>query len=174
MAKLLPIPRKQRTRKHVIADQSINHVERYVFEAGFTVERVRYDYGYDQVIFTYDGAGFIEPDWIPIQVKAMERPRENASGTHIRFDITIEDYNLWTSERLPVFLIVFDAIRKRAYWLYVQQYFQRNPTRRPRLHAAFVRVTIPKTQRVNRKWVEFARRCKENISIQDPEEIDHG
>ena len=51
------IPRKQRTREHVIASVSINYVERHIYEAGHTVERVESDYGYDLLVFTYDDAG---------------------------------------------------------------------------------------------------------------------
>jgi len=47
-------PRKQRTRQHVIADQSVNHVERLIIDAGHTAQRLTADYGYDLVLFTYD------------------------------------------------------------------------------------------------------------------------
>jgi len=52
-------PRKRRTRAHVIADQSVNHVERYVLDEGHTVQRLGSDYGYDLVLFTYDEKGYI-------------------------------------------------------------------------------------------------------------------
>ena len=39
--------RKRRTREHVIADLSVNHLERVVLRAGHTVERFRHDYGFD-------------------------------------------------------------------------------------------------------------------------------
>ena len=41
-------PRKQRTRQHVIADQSVNHVERFIIDEGHTAQRLEKDYGYDQ------------------------------------------------------------------------------------------------------------------------------
>jgi hypothetical protein len=47
-------PKKKRPRQHIIADLSINHVERYVLLCGYSVERVEHDYGIDLVIFTYD------------------------------------------------------------------------------------------------------------------------
>jgi hypothetical protein len=37
--------RKRRTREHVIADLSINHVERFIRRCGWTAERTRHDYG---------------------------------------------------------------------------------------------------------------------------------
>ena len=38
-------PGKRRTRAHVLADLSINHVERHVLLCGFSVDRVEHDYG---------------------------------------------------------------------------------------------------------------------------------
>jgi len=52
--------KKKRPREHIIADLSVNHVERYVLLCGYSVERVEYDYGFDLVIFTYDANGEIE------------------------------------------------------------------------------------------------------------------
>ena len=49
MAKYKPSQRlrKRRTRAHVIADLSINLIERCALERGFAVERFRADYGID-------------------------------------------------------------------------------------------------------------------------------
>ena len=54
------ITRKRRTREHVIADLSVNFVERQVLLCGHTVERVRADYGYDLLLSTYDPKGEVE------------------------------------------------------------------------------------------------------------------
>jgi hypothetical protein len=37
---------KTRTREHVLADLSINHVERQVLLCGFSVDRVQHDYAH--------------------------------------------------------------------------------------------------------------------------------
>ncbi len=50
-------PRKRRTRQHVIAAQSANHVERFIIDEGHTVQRAEYDYGYDLNLITYDEQG---------------------------------------------------------------------------------------------------------------------
>ncbi len=50
-------PRKRRTRQHVIADQSVNYVERFIIDEGHTVQRLAPDYGYDLIPFTYDEEG---------------------------------------------------------------------------------------------------------------------
>ncbi len=60
VAKGKPISRKRRTREHVIADLSVNYVERQVLLCGFTVERRWHDYGFDLFMNTYDPNGEIE------------------------------------------------------------------------------------------------------------------
>ncbi len=50
-------PGKRRTRAHVLADLSINHVERQVLLCGFSVDRVQHDYGYDLTMATYSDTG---------------------------------------------------------------------------------------------------------------------
>src|SRR5277367_6841208 len=100
-------PRKRRTREHVIADQSVNHVERFIVDAGHTAQRVERDYGYDLFLSTYDEQGYLEPGLTNLQLKAAATLKRVGSG--YTFDVDIRDYNLWTRERVPVFLILFDA-----------------------------------------------------------------
>jgi hypothetical protein len=38
------LPRKRRTREHIIADLSVNHVERQLLLCGFTCDELRRDY----------------------------------------------------------------------------------------------------------------------------------
>ena len=64
--------RKKRTREHIIADQSLAHVQQFVANAGFTSEAVGKDYGYDLTVNTFDRDGFIEAGSILIQLKASE------------------------------------------------------------------------------------------------------
>ena len=69
---LLPFPRKRRIRAHVIADLSVNHLERFIYAAGYTAERFRHDYGYDLMMATFDASGYLEPG----QVLAVLLPHE--------------------------------------------------------------------------------------------------
>lgn len=154
----IPAPGKQRTRQHVIAAQCTNHVERFIIDEGHTAQRVEHDYGYDLILLTYDADGFIEPGSTCLQLKASETLKQSKTG--YVFDLDIRDYNLWTREKLPVFLILFDASRRRAYWLYVQAYFQERPTRRPRRGAKTVRVRVPTRQVVNRRAIARMRTFK--------------
>ena len=159
MARQIVGPRKQRTRQHVIADQSINHVERFIIDAGHTAQRMDKDYGYDLLLFTYDGQGYVEPEFLPIQLKASESLQ--TVGSDCVFDVDVRDYNLWILERLPVILILFDASRRRAYWISFQSHFREEAARPPRKGAKTVRVRVPKRQIVNRRAIARMRSLKE-------------
>jgi hypothetical protein len=155
-------PRKQRTRQHVIADLSANHVERFVLDAGHTVGRLEHDYGYDLNLITYDGHGYVEPGSVSIQLKAAERLRK--AGTKYVFDLDIRDYNLWTLELMPVVLVLYDVSRRKAYWVHIQGYFRDDPTRRPKKGAKRVRVRVPRRQPISRSAVARMRALKQEIS----------
>jgi hypothetical protein len=151
-------PRKRRTRQHIIADQSVNHVERYIIDAGHTAQRIEKDYGYDLLLFTYDEQGYSEPDFLSLQLKAAESLP--ARGSAYVFDMDVRDYNLWMQERMPVILILFDASRRRAVWLPVQAYFNDDPARQPKKGARTVRVRVPMHQVVNRQAIAKMRGLK--------------
>jgi hypothetical protein len=155
MARKIIGPRKQRTRQHVIADQSVNHVERYIIDEGHTAQRLEKDYGYDLFLFTFDEQGYAEPGLVSLQLKAAETLP--AVGPNYVFDLDIRDYNLWMLERWPIILILFDASQRRAFWLPIQRYFRDNPARRPKRGAKEVRVRVPKRQVVNRRAIAKMR-----------------
>jgi hypothetical protein len=158
MAKKSIPPRKRRTREHVIADLSVHHVEGFVLLEGHTAQRLDQDYGYDLVVITYDPHGYIEAGALFVQLKAAERLRR--AGSHYVFDLDIRDYNLWTLNRIPVILILYDATQNQGYWLPVQHYFQEDSSRRPKKGAKTVRVRIPATQRMDRSAVSQLRDLK--------------
>jgi hypothetical protein len=172
VAKKGPAPRKRRTREHVIADLSLNHVERFILEEGHTAERRTSDYGYDLTVYTYDKNGYTEPGAIFVQVKGAEQLL--ASGNDVTFDIDVRDYALWTTELLPVILILFDVSRRRAYWLYVQRYFAETPSRKPKEDAKTVRVRVPKRQVLSRVAIRKMREYKQAIQEQAEGAVEHG
>src|SRR5262249_28551164 len=155
---------KRRTREHVLADLSVNHVERFIIEEGHTAERVAHDYGYDLTLCTYDEKGYAEEDLVYLQLKASETL--NRSGDGLVFDIDIRDYRLWTAQMMPVILILFDGSKRRAYWLYVQRYFAEEPSRKPRPHAKTVRIRVPRRQLLNRAAIRKMREFKQRIQEQ--------
>jgi hypothetical protein len=152
-------PRKQRTRQHVIADLSVHHVEGFVLQEGHTAQRLSSDYGYDLVMWTFDAQGYAEPGAIYFQLKAMESLA--GSRTHYLYDLDIRDYHLWTMEKTPVILVLFDARRQRAYWLAIQRYFRADRTRQPKKGAKTVRVRVPRRQRVTRRAIAAIRELKQ-------------
>jgi hypothetical protein len=161
MARKIFSPRKQRTRQHVIADQSVNHVERFILEEGHATQRVDKDYGYDLLLFTFDEQGYAEPGLVWLQFKAAESMA--TAGSNYVFDLDIRDYNLWMLEEMPVILILFDASRKRASWLPVQRYFREKVARLPTKGARTVRVRVPRRQVVNRQAIAKMRDLKEEM-----------
>jgi hypothetical protein len=58
---------------------------------------------------------------------------------------------------MPVILILFDAARRRAYWLPIKEYFREDPARQPRKGARTVRVHVPTRQVLNRRAIARMR-----------------
>jgi hypothetical protein len=145
----------------VIADQSANYVERFIIDEGHTAGRLEHDYGYDLHLITYDAQGYVEPGSIYLQLKASDTLQE--SGEVYVFDLDIRDCNLWLMEPMPVFLVLFDASRRKGYWLHVQHFFQEDPSRRPKRGAKTVRVHVPRRQMINRRAVARMRLAKQEV-----------
>ena len=140
-------PTKQRTRKHIIASQSLNYVERFIYDKGHSAERVESDYGYDLIVSTYDADGYVESGFILLQLKATDSIKKIESNSYVSFTISVKDYRLWMAEGYPVFLIVYDAVARRAYWLYFQKYFKDDKTREPKAKATSCDRQDPDRQR---------------------------
>jgi hypothetical protein len=151
-------PHKKRTRAHVIADLSVHHVEGFILQEGHTAQRLSSDYGYDLVLWTFDDQGYIEPDEVYFQVKAAET-LQTVDSDYV-FDLDIRDYNLWMLDKAPVILILYDASRKRAYWLPIQQYFWEDAARQPKKGVKTVRVRVTNRQIVNRRAIAKVRDLK--------------
>jgi hypothetical protein len=158
MAKQKIGPRKRRTREHVIGDLSVHHLEGFILLEGHTAQRVEKDYGYDLFLMTFDELGYAESGLVWFQLKAKETLR--AVGSGYPFDLDIRDYNLWMAEEFPVMLILYDATRRRAYWLDIQRYFDEEPARRPKAGTKTVRVRVPARQIVNRRAIAIVRARK--------------
>ncbi len=86
-----PHERKLRTREHVLADLSINHVERQILLRGFAVNRPDTDYGIDLVMLTYDDQGGVEPGQVLFQIKATDSRQLLKVGPFISHRIEVTD-----------------------------------------------------------------------------------
>ncbi len=114
--------RKRRTRSHIIADLALNFAERQVLLCGFAAKRLSSDYGIDFLIRTCTQTGELEEGRVAVQVKATDVIQNKNDNVNLR----IERAHLvsWMRQPMPVILIVYDAKNDKAYWLYIQNYFQ--------------------------------------------------
>jgi hypothetical protein len=156
-----PLVKKKRPRQHIIADLSVNCVERYALLCGYSVERISQDYGIDLVIFTYDTNGEIENGQIYIQLKATDHlPRDQAM---IPFSLKRSDLELWLKEPMPYILILYDAQEDKAYWLYIQAFFaQTKPVDLGEIGET-VTVYLERQKVINREALEQFAQYKNNV-----------
>jgi hypothetical protein len=133
--------RKRRTREHIIADLSANHVERQALLCGYITERIVHDYGIDLELVTFTKKGEMEVGSIFLQLKASDRLRLRAGQDSFAFRIDRRDVVLWLGQLMPVILIVYDAPKNVAYWLYVQSHFRKRQDFN--LFAAGKTITVP-------------------------------
>jgi len=112
--------RKQRTRQHIIADMSINHVEYHALKCGFSVERIEADYGYDLQIYCYNDNGEFENGVIYLQLKSTDNIDRYKRKQGFSYSFEISHLNIWINEPMPVIIVLFDAANEKAYWVYLQ------------------------------------------------------
>ncbi len=91
---------------------------------GFSVERVEKDYGYDLILFTYDKNRELENGQIYVQAKATEKAKHLKRTSNISFTLEKSHLATWLSEPMPVILTLYDVSQDKAYWLYLQSFFE--------------------------------------------------
>jgi hypothetical protein len=155
--------KKKRPREHIIADLSVNHVERWVFLCGYSVERIEHDYGFDLIIFTYNVNSEIENGQIYLQLKATDSLKTLADQETIAFILARSDLELWLFEPMPCILIVYDAQLDIAYWLYLQAYFENLPGFDFSNIGESVTVHLPKTNILNQEAVKKFAQYRNDI-----------
>ena len=142
-------PQKRRTREHVIADLSINHVERFALRAGFTSQVIHSDYGLDLTMTTFDADGHQEPGLVFFQVKATDHLGTVRRGSSISVTVDERDLRLWLRETHPIILVIFDARKDQAHWGYVQGHFEEAWSEDGGSIRAFRTMRIPAANRLN-------------------------
>jgi Domain of unknown function (DUF4365) len=157
------MPRKKRPREHIIADLSVNYVERYVLLCGYSVERIQYDYGYDLLIFTYNASGEIENGQIYVQLKATDSLSLLADQKTITFTLARSDLELWLLEPMPCILIIYDAKNNQAYWLYIQAYFESKEEFNLSTAGESVTVRLSKNNILNRQAIKIFAKFKNDV-----------
>lgn len=167
-------PKPRRTRQHVIAAMGLIHVLKVFIDKGHTADQPGEDYGYDLIVETFDGSGYLEDGEIRIQIKATDRLHKMRRGDFLLCRIRREHYHLWTRARMPVLLILYDAQEKKAYWLHVQDYFMEDPSRRPGGRAQTLTVRIPLANEFTERTVDSIRARKAAILARLGEGGHHG
>ena len=152
--------RKRRTREHVIADLAINHVERFVLRCGFTLHRVRHDYGLDLAVTTYADSGEVENGVVWMQVKASDDPPRLANASGLRTRIQRKDLLSWNGELYPVILVLYDARADQAYWLHVQRVCEGGRLFELARRGATLTLPVPFNQVIDEEAVWTFRRLK--------------
>jgi hypothetical protein len=152
----------RRTKGHQIADLSVNHVERIFLEAGHVPFGIPKDYGYDLAVTTHNSRGFAESGSIYLQLKATRRLKMSRGKRAYKFSIQRKHFNLWQHEPSPVFLIRYCAATRRAYYLYLQPYFQAN-LKRFSPTAKSATIFIPRTNFFDATAVQFMHARKNHI-----------
>jgi hypothetical protein len=158
--------RKRRTREHVIADLSVNHVERHALLCGFVIEQLAHDYGIDLELITFNKRGEIDEGEILLQLKASDRLKLRPQQGAFRFRVERRDLARWLAEPMPVILIVYDARKEKAYWLYVQSYFGRQKEFNLFAAGKTITVTIPTSHVVDTAAMRRFARFRDRVLAQ--------
>jgi hypothetical protein len=129
----------------------------FALHCGFAVERISKDYGLDLAIFTFDQGGFLEGGVVWVQLKATDHLQTTRDGKSVLVRIDRRDLLAWMAEANPTFLVLYDALADRGYWLSVRGYFAAGHAF-ANVKGKTVTIAIPKAQRMSGEAMrEFAR-----------------
>jgi Domain of unknown function (DUF4365) len=163
----------QRTTEHIIADLSVNYVERLFLEAGHSPMGVPLDYGYDVTVTTHRRGGYVESGIIYLQLKASRRLRRATGKAAYTFSISRKHYALWRDEPMPVFLLRYCRHRNGAYWLYLQPYFRNNPKLFKKPNQKSATIYIPTTNKLDLDTIRYMRARKKEAVRAANQAVDH-
>jgi hypothetical protein len=128
----------------------------------------------DVLVNTFDENGYAENGDIRLQLKASDSFRYSKDGSEILFSVGAKHYSLWINEPMPVFLVLYDAGLRKAYWLYVQEYFSDRTARRPKRGARSLTLHVPVKNRFTPRTVDYMRAQKAAILRQIEGQVQHG
>jgi hypothetical protein len=164
--------RKRRTREHIIADLSVNHVERHTLLCGFVVQVLFRDYGIDLELYTFNKKGEAQAEAILLQLKASDQLRLRKGQAPFRFRVERRARARWLAEPMPVILIVYDARKETAYWLYIQSYFRWQEDFNIFAAGKTVTVTVPTGNVVDTSAMRRFARFRDRV-LDQTQEITH-
>ena len=118
--------RKRRPRTRVIADMSVNFLERQVLRRGHRLIRIpeESDDGTDAIMRTHNpDTTEVETGQVDFQLKATDDLRIVAGATSIPCIVEMAHLHFWYHQVFyPFILVLYDARKHRAYWLDIQAY----------------------------------------------------
>jgi hypothetical protein len=158
--------RKTRTRQHIIADLSVNYVERQVLLAGYTLERITRDYGMDLTMTTFSSDGQIENELIWFQVKATDTVQIASDGLTASLRIESADLRFWLMEMMPVILVLYDVSGDRAFWVEIQEYVKQIDIDADEIGDS-VTIRMPVSNLITSKSINYFRDRKEQIRTEN-------
>ena len=146
--------KKLRTRKHIIEDLGLNHIERQILLSGNILKRNQgYDYGYDGTIDTFDEIGQTDNLSFLIQLKSTDFIQSSDEKAGFIVDLSKRDLELWLKSQLPVLLILYDAQSEIAYFVDLQTYFNENRLLLKNVRK-FVRIFLPSKSVFNKMSIQ--------------------
>ncbi len=166
--------RKRRTRQHIIADLSFNHLEWYVLKCGFTIDPTKHDYGIDANIYTYNDNGEIQDGFIHVQLKASDNFKYLKREPFVSFSIEKAHLDNWLSEPIPVILVLYDPKKHRAYWSYLQRHLKHIEGFSLDKVKNRYSIRVPTKQVINKEAIRKFAEFKNRILNQLNGVIDHG
>jgi hypothetical protein len=157
---------KRRTREHVIADLSVNHVERFILRCGYSILRNHTsDYGIDLLKYTYGPSGDVEPGEVKFQIKATDR-LQVLKDHSISVTVATADLFVWAREEVPVVLVVYDAANDCGYWLDVREWARSRMSTPEDWRAKTVQVRIPIVNRLSTRVIRRIRLKKQDLEAE--------
>jgi hypothetical protein len=154
-----PPERKLRTREHVLADLSVNYVEKQALLCGFSAVRVHPDYGIDLTVETFNRHGEVETGWLFFQ-KATDRIKDVHRGQALSCRIERAHLRHWLRESQPVILALYDGRADAAYWLLVSRTFEELAGFDPGRSGERLSVSIPRRNVLDSKAMKTLARWK--------------
>lgn len=157
-----PHPVKRRTPEHVVADMSVNFLERRVLECGWVMEVMRSDYGIDAAIITFTPEGYVEPGLVYVQVKSARRLRLVDNGRSASLRLERSHIRAWMSEPFPVMIVLYDASSDAALWMHLQASASAS-TAATGKKRGMVSVRIPLDAKLSAESIQAFRSLKQSI-----------
>ena len=80
---------------------------------------------------------------------------------------------MWENEPYPIFLVLYDATKKFAYYLYLQEYFTAPSAKKPKPTAKSMTVRVPVEIEFTERTVDYMRERKAAVLLQIQGRVKH-